>query len=229
MGRGITEVIPKIKYLTPDEIIAIHDEVLRRFGGGDEGIFLGGHGKLEAISDRMKEGYFGHQPFDTLIEKTSFMFQSILIYHPFVDGLKRTGIYSCLAFLLRNKYLFISKGIEDSVNFAVSVANTAMVNMSSKESLKIINKWFRERIISLDDIEAIVKHITSTKRKIKCIRCGNTDITLDSPSCRDCNLQLIEYPMVIDGIVEKVTIILKRKYKPPLPNQRRTPRGIYPA
>lgn len=226
MGRGITKTIQKIGYLTPDEIITIHDEVLKRYGGGDKGIFPDGRGKLEVMIDRMKEGYFGHQPFDTLVKKTSFMFQSILIYHPFIDGMKRTGIYSCLAFLLRNGYLFVSKGVEDSVNFAISVADT-MGNIESEESLNIISNWFRERIISFDDSDAIVKHVTSTRRNFKCPRCANTGITFDDPICHDCGAQLVEYTIVIDGIVEERTLTIKREPEPPPPMPRR-PRGLYP-
>jgi hypothetical protein len=34
MGRGITQISKEIRYLTPDEIILIHDAVLKQYGGG---------------------------------------------------------------------------------------------------------------------------------------------------------------------------------------------------
>lgn len=229
MGRGTTKTIKEIKYLTADEIILIHDNVLEQFGGGETGIYLNGKGKLESMISRMREGYFDYQPFDSLIQKTAFMFQSILIYHPFVDGMKRTGIFSSLAFLLRNDYLFTKKDVEEEIKFAVNVADN-MVKKDSNESLDIICDWFHERIIPLDDKKSIIEHLTKAGTKFKCPRCGNTEVTLKNPSCRDCNAQLIEYKMEIDGIVEKKSIpLLMRDTKGrPLLTTKSKIRGLYP-
>jgi death-on-curing protein len=183
---------------------------MEKYGGGESGIYQDGPGKINSMIERMKTDYFGHQPFDSLVKKTAFMFQSLLIYHPFVDGLKRTGIYSSLAFLLKNKHLFISTDVEDSVNFAINVADN-MRELDPDESLKIIIKWFQDRIIPLDDTDQILKHFKRKGKKFKCPRCSNTNISIDNPYCTDCGLELIGFSITIDGFVIKKDLRFERK------------------
>ncbi len=210
MGRGLTQASKEISYITPDEIIIIHDEVMKRFGGGESGILCGGEGKLDILVDRMKYRIFDHQPFDDIIKKTAFMFQSILIYHPFVDGMKRTGIYSSFAFLLKNKYLFISRGVDDSVDFAVSVAGDT-INEKPEKSLAIIGDWFSDRIISLSDIDSVLAYAKKSRKKFKCPRCASEHVTVEQPFCYDCGLQLIDFTLHLDGIVHTESITFKRQ------------------
>ena len=150
MGRSTTPAKQEIAYLSRDEIITIHNETMERFGGGETGIFQQGPDWIDSILMRMKESHFGYIPFDTLTKKTAFMFQALLIYHPFVDGMKRTGIFSCIAFLLRNGYLFISKDVEDSIQFAISVADKSEEE-DPDSSIETISNWIAERMISFSD------------------------------------------------------------------------------
>lgn len=207
MGRSITKASKKMKYLSPDDIVFIHDEVLRRYGGGEPGIYPNGLGKVESTLNRMSTDYFGHQPFETLIQKTAFLFQSLLIYHPFLDGMKRTGIFSSLAFLLKNDHLFVSKGVKDSVDFAIHVADD-MVNLDPDDSLKIVTEWFGARVISLQNEAAILEHVASKGEHFKCPRCANDRMTVHDPKCHDCGLLLTRYNLTIDGIVLKRNIVL---------------------
>lgn len=227
MGRGLTKTGQEIDYLTPDEIIEIHEVAMVRYGGGEPDIYKEGKGKIESMLERMKTSYFGHQPFDTLVKKTSFMFQSLLIYHPFVDGMKRTGIYSSLAFLLKNNYLLISTDVEDSVDFAIRVADE-MRDSDPEDSLKEIDEWFRERIIALDDNDKILSHFQTKGKKFKCPRCSNTDVTINNPYCRDCGLQLTGFSIIIDGIVIQRDLGFERKPEPhPDLVRRERPSTIY--
>ena len=213
MGRGLTKAGQELKYLTVEEIIKIHEVSMQKFGGGEPGIFKEGKSRIESVIERMKEGYFNHQPFDSLVKKTAFMFQSLLIYHPFVDGMKRTGIYSSLAFLLRNNYLLISTSVEDSVSFAVSVADD-MRELEPEESLEIITGWFNERIIKLDDSDAILKHFHQKGKRFKCPKCGNENVAIETPYCRDCGNQITGFSIAIDGIILREELQFSRKAEP---------------
>lgn len=200
-----------MKYLTADDIISIHDEVLRRFGGGERGIYPEGRGRLDSMLARMKEGFFGCQPFESLIQKAAFQFQSILQYHPFVDGMKRTGIYASISFLLLNDYVFFSKNKEEDVRFAIRVADE-LTQVDPTEALSEIVSWFENRVFYLFDKEHLLRYVMSSMKKLFiCPRCRGNRITIESPFCKDCAEQLIKIDFIMDGIVLKRKIHLERE------------------
>jgi len=49
---------------------------------------------------------FGYEPFKDLITKASVLLHSIITFHPFVDGNKRTALLATFFFLLFNGYHF---------------------------------------------------------------------------------------------------------------------------
>ncbi|MBA3046155.1 MAG: hypothetical protein KKH41_01235 [Candidatus Thermoplasmatota archaeon] len=127
--------------------------------------------------------------------------------------MKRTGIYSTLTFLLRNDYLLISTSVDESVSFAISVADN-MNELKPEESLEIIIKWFNERAIDLEDTEKIHTYLHKKGKRFTCPRCHNLDVTIVKPYCRDCGLQLTSFRIYIDGIVELRELFYQRKPEP---------------
>lgn len=195
-----------MKYLTVDNLIFIHDEVLKRYGGGAEGIYIPeGRGKLDSMLTRMKNGFFGHQPFETLLQKTAFQFQSILQYHPFVDGMKRTGIYSTISFLLMNDYYFESKSVEEDVKFAIYVADE-LTQKDPDIAIKEIVEWLKIRTFSIYDKERVIKFVHHNYN-FTCPRCKGDNISIISPFCKDCSLQLVGHDIFFNGI------IMSRKFR----------------
>lgn len=199
-----------VQYLTVDEIIRIHDEMLVRYGGGTPGMFDYGRGRLESMLTRMNEGYYSERPtFPTLIEKVAFQFQFICQYHPFLDGMKRTGLMSAFSFLLRNDFILFSKDPTDSVNFAVRVAGEMPQELDPEAGQEEIEKWFEDRVIYIFDKEQIISKIFS-KQYYKCPRCSYPDVTIQRPYCPDCGAQLVGRSVVFDGIVLKREMVIER-------------------
>jgi death on curing protein len=81
-------------YLTVEEIVAIHDEIIKETGG-HAGIIS--KGNLDFVIDQMQI------PKD-IVGKASTLFFGIITSHPFVDGNKRTAISSAETFLKENGY-----------------------------------------------------------------------------------------------------------------------------
>lgn len=81
-------------YLTLQDILGIHAELVEIFGGS-EGIR--DLGAVEAALYRPQSGYY-----KDIFEEAAALFESILINHPFVDGNKRTAWASCDVFLRIN-------------------------------------------------------------------------------------------------------------------------------
>jgi death-on-curing protein len=78
-------------YLTLDDVLYLHDEQLRLFGGGagtrDEGLIL-------SALLRPQTGYYAD-----LIEEAAALWESLAMNHGFIDGNKRVAFAALLTFL----------------------------------------------------------------------------------------------------------------------------------
>lgn len=85
-----------IKFLTLDEILLIHQEVIRTFGGPEGVRDLG---LVESVLFRPRTGYY-----EDLVEMAAALFESLLMNHAFVDGNKRVAFFAVDVFLRINGY-----------------------------------------------------------------------------------------------------------------------------
>jgi death-on-curing protein len=87
-------------YLTIDDVLYIHDEQIRLYGGAagvrDEGLIL-------SALLRPQTGYYRD-----LIEEAAALWESLAINHGFVDGNKRVAFASPLIFLKANGHDLIT-------------------------------------------------------------------------------------------------------------------------
>ncbi len=88
-------------FLTLDEVLALHDDQLRRYGGTtglrDLGLLSSALGTVSATFD----GQFLHQ---SLSEMAAAYLFHITQNHPFLDGNKRVGLAAALVFLWLNDF-----------------------------------------------------------------------------------------------------------------------------
>jgi death-on-curing protein len=83
-----------VLHLTLDEVLAIHERLVDRFGG------LGGVrdlGLLESALYRPRTGYY-----QDIAEMAAALFESLLMNHPFIDGNKRVAFFATDVFLRLN-------------------------------------------------------------------------------------------------------------------------------
>ena len=118
----------KFKYLTTEEIVLMHDEIIKETGG-----YAGliSRGNLDFIVSQMQI------PQDIARKATTLLF-GILSSHPFLDGNKRTAIASVEIFLKRN-------------NKRLEAANQELwdvVHKVSEGKLKFeeVVNWIKDRI-----------------------------------------------------------------------------------
>ena len=105
------------KWLTLDMVLAIHDEQLAQFGGGEGMRDLG---LLESALARPANRF--HYEADAYIfELAAALGAGIVGNHPFVDGNKRTGVLSIQAFLVLNGWRF-SPSQDDEVRTILALA-----------------------------------------------------------------------------------------------------------
>ena len=95
-------------YLTLDDVLYLHDDQLRIFGGApgvrDEGLIL-------SALLRPQTGYY-----NDLIEEAAALWESLAMNHGFVDGNKRVAFASLLAFLGLNG-LVLTAEPDDVITF----------------------------------------------------------------------------------------------------------------
>ena len=97
------------KWLTVDIVMAIHDEQLRMFGGG-EGVR--DPGLLESGMTRPVNRHH-YDPNNTIFELAAAYDFGIAKNQPFVDGNKRTGLVSMHVFLALNGWNFAPDQVEE--------------------------------------------------------------------------------------------------------------------
>ena len=84
----------RVEFLTLDEVLAIHERMIERFGGipgvRDAGL-------LESALFRPRTGHYAD-----MAEMAAALFESLLMNHPFVDGNKRVAFFGTDVFLRLN-------------------------------------------------------------------------------------------------------------------------------
>lgn len=107
-----------MKYLSEEEILLIHHQLVKRYSGS--------HGtrdleRLKSVAQAPAQEIFGQEQYPDIFEKAAVYTRNIISDHPFIDGNKRTGMAAAAMFLKRNGYQFVAKEgeVED---FAVHIA-----------------------------------------------------------------------------------------------------------
>src|SRR3546814_10114538 len=81
-------------YLTVIEVLAIHDDQIKRYGGAPG---VRDRGLLEAALYRPQTGYYSD-----LIEEAAALWESLAQNHPFIDGNNRAAFAVTYTFLVIN-------------------------------------------------------------------------------------------------------------------------------
>lgn len=85
-------------FLSVDEVLAIHERVIEKFGGS---VGIRDLGLLESALYRPRSGYY-----EDLSTMAAALFESLVINHPFVDGNKRVAFFATDVFLRLNGWRF---------------------------------------------------------------------------------------------------------------------------
>ena len=122
-----------MKYLTPKDIILLHSLAIDA-AGGSHGIR--DVGLLESAVYRPQATYGGEDLYPTLFLKCAALVHSLLLNHQFVDGNKRTAMFSAMTFIELNGYKFVA-GQKDVVKYALYIEN-------KKPDIEKIAEWLEK-------------------------------------------------------------------------------------
>ena len=122
-----------VQYLTLEEILRLHFQVIEDYGG-----FHGvrDEGRLNSVVMAPAQSVFGKEQYPTIYDKAAVYLRNIIGDHPFSDGNKRTAVTVCAIFLSRNgsQLNSDSKTLE---NFTISVTTEHL-------NIEEISAWLNE-------------------------------------------------------------------------------------
>ena len=108
-----------IKYLTVNQVISFHDDLLNIFGGLPG---IRDNNLLISALQAPKASFDGKEMYPSIYEKAAVYLYHIAKNHPFNDGNKRTAYVAVLAFLRANRTTIKFKATELE-QLVVDVAN----------------------------------------------------------------------------------------------------------
>lgn len=88
-------------YISLDEVLAIHDDMVERYGGS---FGIRDLGLIQSAIARPQATFGGEDLYPTIIDKAAALFHSLIFNHAFADGNKRTSLTSTARFLYLNGY-----------------------------------------------------------------------------------------------------------------------------
>lgn len=99
---------------TAEDIIRLHEVVLRKTGGSDG---LRDAGALSMCAERPRAAFGGRDMYPTVFTKAAASLESIARNHVFVDGNKRTAFITALFIIENNGYktFFDNRDIEETI------------------------------------------------------------------------------------------------------------------
>lgn len=122
------------KYLSLEEILRLHFQVIEDYGGShgtrDEG-------RLASLVLAPKQAVFGTEQYPDIFQKAAVYMRNLIGDHPFVDGNKRTAVTVAGIFLARNGYQ-LQATPQELEDFAVYTA-------AKKPGTTEIAAWLKQR------------------------------------------------------------------------------------
>ena len=101
-----------MRYLTLNEVLALHGRIVQLSGGADGIRDIGG---LESAIAQPRMTFGGEDLYPTVVEKAIALGYSIIMNHPFVDGNKRAGHATMEVFLVLNGYEILASVDEQEI------------------------------------------------------------------------------------------------------------------
>ena len=129
-----------MRYLTIQEVLFIHFQVIERFGGRHGVLNLAG---LESAAARPQATMEGDDLYASVLEKAAVLLHSLVLNHPFQDGNKRTA-FTGLGLFLHYNGMALEGSRTDAENFVVNVADTHV-------DVETIVDWLQSHARSIND------------------------------------------------------------------------------
>lgn len=127
-----------MNWITLEELLLIHEKVIEETGGVKGNV---NYGAIESSLLRSFTAFDGKEMFPGLCDKIGALIHSIIAFHPFFDGNKRTALVAADVCLRLNGYRLVSSDVVEP--FFWSIAR-------GEQSLENIIVWLQNQIQPID-------------------------------------------------------------------------------
>lgn len=108
--------------ITLDHVLELHRISIDLYGGNSG---IRDEGYLQSALERPFSTFGGEDLYTNAFQKAAAILESILKNHPFIDGNKRTGFFTCGSILMSYNWRIVTNNTE-AYDFVVKVASTHM-------------------------------------------------------------------------------------------------------
>lgn len=109
-----------IRYLTPEQVLFIHNRLIQETGGA-HGVY--DLSKLLSALVRPQATFEGNDLYGDVFDRAAALMDSLIRNHPFLDGNKRTAITTTALFMRLNGYSLLVQN-EEMVRFTIACAQS---------------------------------------------------------------------------------------------------------
>ena len=128
-----------MRYLTLDEVLEVHRQVIAQSGGAEGLMHLSA---LESALAQPQMTFGGEDLYPTLVDKAAALGYALIKNHPFLDGNKRTGHAAMEVFLVLNGY---------EIRAAVDEQEHVMLQVAASEiEREEFTTWLRTHVVAKD-------------------------------------------------------------------------------
>lgn len=121
--------------LTEDSFKVLHKWIMKNDPNAERGILS--EGLIQGSMDMAMGDFYGQKQYEGIFEKTAVLIHSLVVFHPFVDGNKRTALLSAFFFLLFHGYgLNIVK--EEVIRILIDIADGEL------DDIRTISEWLKK-------------------------------------------------------------------------------------
>jgi death-on-curing protein len=128
-----------VEYLSIGQLLALHAQQLRRYGGGTG---VRDRGALESALARPAATFGGEDLYPDIADKAAALMHSLALNHPFVDGNKRVAAFGAIVLAESNGHEFLATPDE--------LVETTLAVAEGKMAVEALAIWFRQRLRSVE-------------------------------------------------------------------------------
>jgi death-on-curing protein len=127
-------------FLSAAQLLALHQEQLRRYGGSDG---VRDRGLLEAAAARPAMTFGGEDLYPDIAAKATALLHTLVLNHPVVDGNTRVAAHAAVLFALLNG--------EESLATSEELVTMTLATAEGRVAPEALAIWWRQRLRRVED------------------------------------------------------------------------------